>query len=62
MEVSGCCLQLARVSDDDLGTGLSTAGTVALHFLDDVQALHNLSEDNVLTVQPGGESSSLVYF
>lgn len=51
------CLQLATISDDDLGTGLSTVGTIALHFLDDIQAFHNLSEDDVFAVQPVGKEN-----
>lgn len=46
------CLQLATICDADLGTGFATAGTIAFHLLDDVEAVHNLAKDHMLTVQP----------
>jgi hypothetical protein len=47
-------LQLAGLLDGDGLGGLSGLRSDALDGLDDVKALDDLSEDNVLAVQPGG--------
>ena len=46
-------LKLSTVSDGDLLGGLARLAAVALDRLDDVHALHNLSEDHMALVQPG---------
>jgi hypothetical protein len=45
-------LQLAGLLDGDDRGGLAGRGSDALNGLDDVEALDDLSEDNVLAVQP----------
>jgi hypothetical protein len=47
-------LQLAGLLDGDGLGGLAGLGSDALDGLDNVEALNNLSEDNVLAIQPGG--------
>jgi len=48
------CLQLAGLLDGDRLSGLAAGGADALDSLDDVKALDNLTEDNVLAVEPRG--------
>jgi hypothetical protein len=47
-------LQLAGLLDGDSLGGLAGLGSDALDGLDNVEALDDLSEDNVLAVQPRG--------
>ncbi len=47
-------LELPGVVDGDLGGGLAALGPVGLDLLDDVHALDDGAEDDVLPVQPGG--------
>lgn len=49
-------LDLAAVGDGDLGASLAAVAAVALYFLDDVHAVHDLTEDHMLPVQPEGET------
>lgn len=49
---AGRRLELAAVGDGDLCAGLAAVAAVALHLLDDVHALHDLTEDHMLPVQP----------
>lgn len=44
--------KLTAVGDDDLGLGGTAGRTVGLDLLDDIHALDNGAEDNVLAVQP----------
>lgn len=44
--------ELARVSNGNLGLGLSRIGSLGLDLLDNVLALEDLSEDNVASIQP----------
>lgn len=46
--------KLTAVGDDDLGLGGTGGGTVGLDLLDDVHAVDDRAEDNVLAVQPRG--------
>ena len=46
-------LELSAVGDGDGGLGLSRVRSVGLDGLDEVHSLDDLSEDDVLTVQPG---------
>ncbi len=46
--------KLTAVGDDNLGLGGAAGGTVGLDLLDDVKALNNGAEDDVLAVQPRG--------
>lgn len=41
----------ARLGDLDLALGLAAAGSLSLDGLDDVHAVDDLAEDNVLTVE-----------
>jgi hypothetical protein len=50
-------LALSTGGDGDLGAGLSRVGSLSLDGLDDVHSLDDLSEDDVLAVQPGGDNS-----
>jgi hypothetical protein len=47
-------LELTAVGNDDLGLGGTARRTVRLDLLDDVQALDDGAEDDVLAVQPRG--------
>ena len=47
-------LKLTGIGNGDPGRALSALGSVGLDLLDDVHALDDLTEDNVLAVQPGG--------
>jgi hypothetical protein len=47
-------LELTAVGNDDLGLGGAARRTVRLDLLDDVQALDDGAEDDVLAVQPRG--------
>ena len=47
-------LALPTVGDDDLLVGLARLGAEALDLLDDVHPLDDLTEDDVLAVQPLG--------
>ena len=49
-------LALATVSDSNFLGGLATLGSKALDLLDNVHTLDNLSEDDVLAIQPLGLS------
>jgi len=51
---SASCLELSAVADGDLLAGLSRLAAEALSGLDDVVAINDLSEDDVLSVEPGG--------
>ncbi len=51
-------LQLAAISNDNLLRGLSALGTNSLNSLDDVHAFNDLSENNVLSVQPRARDSA----
>ncbi len=51
-------LELSAVGDDDLLGGLAGLRANSLDGLDDIQALNNLAEDNVLAVQPGAGDSA----
>ncbi len=51
-------LQDSAVGDDNLGGTLSGLRSVRLDLLDNIHALDNLSEDDVLAVQPGGLGSA----
>ena len=42
------CLELAAVGDDDRAAGLATLGANGLDLLDDVHALNNRAENDVL--------------
>lgn len=46
--------KLTAVGDDDLGLGGTAGGTVGLDLLDDVKAVDDGAEDDVLAVQPRG--------
>lgn len=46
--------KLTAVGDDDLGLGGTGGGTVGLDLLDDVHAVDDRAEDDVLAVQPRG--------
>jgi hypothetical protein len=46
--------KLTAVGDDDLGLGGAGGRTVGLDLLDNVKALDDLAEDDVLAVQPRG--------
>jgi hypothetical protein len=46
--------KLTAVGDDDLSLGGTGGGTVGLDLLDDVKALDDLAEDDMLAVQPRG--------
>lgn len=46
-------LKLAAVSNYDLFSCLAALGAVALNLLDYIHAVDNLSENNVLSVEPG---------
>jgi hypothetical protein len=46
--------KLTAVGDDDLGLGGTGGGTVGLNLLDNINAVDNLAEDDVLAVQPRG--------
>jgi hypothetical protein len=48
------CLQLAGLLDGDGLSGLAAGGADALDGLDDVKALDDLAEDNVLAIEPRG--------
>ena len=48
------CLTLPTVSDHDPLRGFARLGSEALDLLDDVHALDDLTEDDVLAVQPLG--------
>lgn len=50
----GDALQLSAVRHDNLLGGLARLAAVALDLLDDIHALHDLAEDDVTLVQPGG--------
>lgn len=57
MLLSAACLckhlgELTAVGNDDLGLGGAGGGTVGLDLLDNVKALDDLAEDDVLAVQP----------
>ena len=52
--VSLSSLELSTVSDDNLLGGGARLGANALNLLDNIHTLGNLSEDNVLSVQPSG--------
>jgi len=47
-------VQFSAVGNDDLLAGLAASDSELLHFLDDVQTLDNLTENNVFAVQPLG--------
>ena len=47
-------LELAAVIDDDLGGGGAAAGAEGLDLLDDIHALNDTAEHNVLAIEPGG--------
>jgi len=51
---SASCLELSAVADGDLLAGLSRLAAEALSGLDDVVAINDLSEDDVLSVEPSG--------
>jgi len=51
-------LALSAVGNDDRLGGLSALGSNLLDVLDDVHTFNNLSEDNVLSVQPCGLDSA----
>ena len=51
-------LALATVSDDDLLGGLAGLGAKALDLLDNVHALDDLAEHDVLAIQPLGLGSA----
>lgn len=52
-------MYLARVGDDDsLQRGITRTFGNILNSEDDVQTLQNLSEDDVLVVQPAGENGA----
>ena len=42
------CLELATVGDDDRAAGLATLGADGLDLLDDIHALNNGAENDVL--------------
>ena len=48
-------LELAAVSDLNLGLGLSRRGSLLLNELDEVHSLGDLAKHNVLSVQPAGD-------
>ena len=52
----GVRLELAAVSDDDAGLGAAALAALRLHLLDDVHALDDLAEDDVLVVEPRGHN------
>jgi hypothetical protein len=45
---------LAVISNNNLGGGLAGLGSERFNLFDDIHSFDNLSEDNVLAVQPGG--------
>jgi hypothetical protein len=47
-------LTLAAISNGDLLGGLAALGTIGLDLLDDLHSLDDLTEDDVLSVQPLG--------
>lgn len=49
-------LELAAVRDGDLGAGFAAVAAVALHHLDDVHTLHDLTEHHMLPIQPAGNT------
>merc|ERR1712037_598884 len=51
---TAAALALAGVGDEDLLGGLAALGPEGLDLLDGVHALDDLSEDDVLAVEPGG--------
>jgi len=46
-------LELAAACDDDLDPGLATVRALSLNLLNHVHAFNDLSEDDVLAVEPG---------
>lgn len=50
-------LKLTAVSNGDLGLGLAAVRAVGLDALDNVHSFDNLSENNVLAIQPRGGHS-----
>jgi hypothetical protein len=51
-------LELSRGGDHDLGTGCTRSRTNSFNLLDDIQTLGDLSEDNVLSIEPRGLSGT----
>jgi hypothetical protein len=49
-----CFLTLAAISNGDLLGGLAALGTIGIDLLDDLHAFDDLTEDDVLAVQPLG--------
>lgn len=53
MDTFGGHIQLSTLGDFDIGLGLvATAGLGVLDFGDDVHALEDLAEDDVLAIEP----------
>lgn len=51
-------LQLATVGNNNLGRGAAIGRTVSLNLANNIHALNNTPEDNVLAIQPGSLDST----
>lgn len=60
-ETDASLLKFAAVGDDGLGFGRAALRAMLLYRLDDVDALHDFAEHDVLPVQPGEEKEDLLY-
>lgn len=60
-ETDATLLKFAAVGDDGLGFGRAALRAMLLYRLDDVDALHDFAEHDVLPVQPGEEKENLLY-
>lgn len=49
-------LELTRLVNGDLLSGLARVGTKSLNGLDNIEALGDLTEDNVLTIEPRSDN------
>jgi len=48
------CLALSTIGDNNLLAGLAALGSIGFSLLNNIHALNDLSEDDVLAVQPAG--------
>jgi hypothetical protein len=47
-------IRTSTILDENAGLGLARLGSLGLDSLDNIHAINNLSEDDVLAIQPGG--------
>lgn len=59
-ETDASLVEFAAVCDDDLGFGRAALCAMLLYRLDDVDALHDFAEHDVLPVQPGEDKENLL--